>query len=233
MSISSPDGKDPLPSFPDGRHHPFSILSPAPGYLPVQHRLCGDAIIPEKKKKSWNQDISQKSLVSFICSLLTATCFQMARTHSQLGWETAWLSDFFFNTQVGDRLGSQGQKQSVQILTEGFNPREVPQPQAWQNSRDLNNVPGHVVTLGVSWAGLGAELDPGGFYHTQWFWIAPVLWEDGEKGDFGALPQEPHPQQACLLSLWSRAESLITGEDKEPSLLSEACRERLGLYQLR
>lgn len=51
MSISSPDGKDPLPSFPDGRHHPFSILSPAPGYLPVQHRLCGDAIIPEKKKK--------------------------------------------------------------------------------------------------------------------------------------------------------------------------------------
>lgn len=54
----------------------------------------------------------------------------------------------------------------------------------------------------------------------------------GKKEVWSFASKHPHPQQACLLLLWSRVESLITGEDKKPDLLEE-CRERLMLYQLR
>lgn len=67
--------------------------------------------------------MSQKRFVSFICYLPMATCFQMARTCSHLGWETGRFCDFCSSThRVGmgldPTLCSRVQKQSVQILEE-------------------------------------------------------------------------------------------------------------------
>lgn len=57
--------------------------------------------------------------------------------------------------------------------------------------------------------------------------------EAGEKEFLDFAPADLHPQQACLLFLSPRVEALITREDKKLGLLSEACTEKLMLYQLR
>lgn len=63
--------------------------------------------------------------------------------------------------------------------------------------------------------------------------LMPSLEEDRKNESLDFAPGERHPQQARLLFLSPRVETLITGEDKKPGLLSEVCIERLMLYQLR
>lgn len=143
---------------------------------------------PGWEKKCWNHDISQKHFVSFICYLPTATCFQMARICSHLGWETGWFCSFFLSIQGGNGVGSYPLLQS-------------PTAKCSNTERRLKCL------------------------------LCPKKLEKREI--LGFAPREPHPQQARLLFLSPRVESLITREDKKLGLLSEACRERLRLYQLR